>query len=79
MSKKSSGGKKIATRGIEHITKICKKYNLPKIYLTVNRNNAGSIATYEQLGFFIAAQQKADIGNGFYMDDYIMEKTLSVS
>ena len=74
--KKDYRRKKIATRGIEYIIKICKKYGLPKIYLTVNRNNVGPIAAYEQMGFLIASEQKADIGGGYYMDDYIMEKDI---
>ena len=44
-----------------------------KLYLTVNRHNDGPIAVYKKLGFYIAKEQKADIGNGFVMDDYVME------
>ena len=45
----------------------------PVIYLTVNRNNTGSIAFYEAMGFVKARTQVADIGGGYVMDDYIME------
>lgn len=45
-----------------------------KWYLTVNRHNSGSIAVYEKRGFYKAREQVADIGNGFVMDDYVMEK-----
>ena len=45
-----------------------------KWYLTVNRYNSGSIAVYEKRGFYKAREQVADIGNGFVMDDYVMEK-----
>ena len=45
-------------------------------YLTVNRHNSGSIAVYEKRGFRRTRTQVADIGNGFVMDDYIMEKEL---
>ena len=47
-----------------------------KWYLTVNRHNSGSIAVYEKRGFYKAREQVADIGNGFVMDDYVMEKDL---
>ncbi len=45
-----------------------------KWYLTVNKYNSGSIAVYEKRGFKIVRAQVADIGNGFVMDDYVMEK-----
>lgn len=47
-----------------------------KWYLTVNRHNDGPIAVYEKRGFRKTRTQVADIGNGFVMDDYIMEKDL---
>lgn len=49
-----------------------KGYNI--MWLTVNRNNSSSVAVYEKKGFIKVRTQVADIGNGFVMDDYIMEK-----
>lgn len=46
------------------------------IYLTVNKHNSGSIEAYKKLGFAIVDQVVTDIGGGYVMDDYIMEKTL---
>ena len=46
---------------------------LRSIYLTVNKENSGSIAVYKALGFREIDAVKTDIGGGFYMDDYIME------
>jgi len=46
------------------------------IYLTVNKNNTGSIEFYKKIGFRIASEKIADIGNGFVMDDYVMELRL---
>lgn len=46
------------------------------LYLTVNRHNDHAIAVYRKKGFGIAGEQVTDIGNGFVMDDYIMEKAL---
>ncbi len=46
------------------------------IYLTVNKYNENSIKVYEKLGFKIVDSVVTDIGNGFVMDDYIMEKAL---
>jgi diamine N-acetyltransferase len=50
--------------------------NVKMIRLTVNKNNTASIDTYLKMGFTIAAAVKKDIGNGFYMDDYVMEYVL---
>lgn len=46
-----------------------------KWYLTVNKYNSGSIAVYEKRGFSKADAVVTDIGGGFVMDDYIMERT----
>jgi GNAT superfamily N-acetyltransferase len=46
------------------------------LWLTVNRYNAGPIAWYQRQGFAIVDQVKKDIGEGFFMDDFIMEKPL---
>ena len=47
-----------------------------KIQLTVNKNNK-SLAFYQKSGFTISDQQKLDIGGGYFMDDYIMEREIS--
>ncbi len=49
---------------------------LPAITLTVNRNNSRSIAAYEKMGFYQKDAVVMDIGGGYVMDDYVMEKQL---
>ncbi len=44
------------------------------IWLTVNKHNLGSVIAYLKMGFQFARTLVTDIGNGFYMDDYVMEK-----
>jgi ribosomal protein S18 acetylase RimI-like enzyme len=44
-----------------------------KLTLTVNRANYKSINFYFKMGFKIAGLVKIDIGNGFIMDDFVME------
>jgi ribosomal protein S18 acetylase RimI-like enzyme len=44
-----------------------------KITLTVNRANYKSINFYFKMGFKISGLVKMDIGNGFVMDDFVME------
>lgn len=53
-----------------------KNNNLNKIYLTVNKGNTQTIKKYDHLGFKQIDAVVNDIGNGFVMDDYIMELTL---
>ncbi|MBS1771644.1 MAG: GNAT family N-acetyltransferase [Bacteroidetes bacterium] len=43
--------------------------------LNVNRNNP-AIAFYEKMGFTTAYTEDIDIGNGYYMNDYVMRKLL---
>lgn len=43
--------------------------------LNVNRQNQ-AVQFYERLGFTVVATQDIDIGNGFLMQDYVMQKPL---
>lgn len=45
------------------------------VYLNVNRNN-DALNFYEKNNFKIVKTEDIDIGNGFLMEDYVMEKTL---
>ena len=58
----------------------CIKYainnNKESIYLTVNKGNINSIGIYKHIGFKIIDSVKNDIGNNYYMDDYIMELSI---
>ena len=44
--------------------------------LNVNRYNESSIKFYRHYGYVVAEEKKSDIGNGFFMDDFIMKFTL---
>ena len=57
----------------ESIKQIALKNDLFLIRLTVNRNNRDAISAYEKLGFEVVNESVTNIGNGFVMDDYIME------
>jgi ribosomal protein S18 acetylase RimI-like enzyme len=45
--------------------------------LQVNKNNHDAIAVYRKMGFTVREEARFDIGQGFVMDDYIMEKVVS--
>ena len=46
-----------------------------KLILQVNRHNNAK-GFYEKQGFTVLDEVKLDVGNGFYMDDYIMQYNL---
>ena len=46
------------------------------LLLNVNRNNKAH-SFYEKLGFVVIGTEDIDIGGGYFMNDYIMEKNLS--
>ncbi|GAA0134475.1 hypothetical protein YSY43_13150 [Paenibacillus sp. YSY-4.3] len=73
---KEHRGKGYGSQAMELLVDICRNRNLGAIWLTVNRHNASTIAVYERKGFKTIRTQVADIGNGFVMDDYVMEKEL---
>ena len=46
------------------------------ITLTVNRANTSAIATYRRAGYVVRQACDFDIGHGFVMNDYLMEKNV---
>ena len=70
---KNYRGKKISRKMLEFIENYCKENNLKSIYLNVNRDNDLAIKVYEHLGFVKIREEKNDIGNGYYMDDFVFE------
>jgi ribosomal protein S18 acetylase RimI-like enzyme len=60
---------------IEHIKKDILTKGAKALQLNVNRNNIAK-TFYEKLGFKVIRSEDFDIGNGFYMNDYVMEKKL---
>ena len=60
---------------MEFIEQLARRRGLKLLWLTVNKGNP-AVKAYERLGFRIAANLMIDIGGGFVMDDYRMEKPL---
>jgi GNAT superfamily N-acetyltransferase len=59
---------------IEHTRQRAARLGLARLILAVNKRNVAAIAAYRKHGFEIAQAVMKDIGGGFVMDDYIMEK-----
>ena len=70
----SERGKGYAREAIAFLEKLAIEKNAGRISLTVNRHNSATIKAYERLGFQNVGAVVQDIGGGFVMDDYRMEK-----
>jgi diamine N-acetyltransferase len=68
-------GKGIGNILIDFIINEAKLMQQEALFLNVNRNNPAQ-HFYSKLGFFIAKEEVIDIGNGYVMDDYVMEKPI---
>ncbi len=70
--RKSGAGR----RTLERIERIARDRAATHLWLTVNKGNA-SVKAYERLGFSIVDAMVVDIGGGYVMDDYKMEKLIT--
>ncbi len=61
---------------IERVKQLAFDAGANRLILRVNRHNSIALAAYEKYGFFAYGQDVLDIGNGFMMDDYLLEMKL---
>lgn len=66
-------GNGIATAAVNFLEEYCKENGIDNIRLTVNKNNKDSILAYTKLNFVTVRSQTEPIGEGFVMDDFVME------
>lgn len=69
----SQQGKGTGRFVIDHIIDEIKQRGATALQLQVNRDNKAK-SFYEKLGFVEIDYQDFDIGNGYFMNDYVMEK-----
>ncbi|OIQ30446.1 MAG: GNAT family N-acetyltransferase [Bacteroidetes bacterium MedPE-SWsnd-G2] len=74
---KSQRGLGLGKAAIQYITKQAPQLDCDCIALTVNRFNKKSIKAYEKMGFTNIGEVVMDIGEGYIMDDYILEKKIN--
>ncbi len=74
--KKDFRGLGCGKQAFNRIKQLALQFNKTKIRLTVNKNNTNTIKAYEKWGFKQIDAVVTDIGNGFVMDDYILEFSL---
>ena len=68
-------GKNSGKKMLDYIIEDIKKSGAKTLHLNVNRYNS-AIHFYEKQGFKIIREEDIDIGNGFFMNDYVMELKL---
>lgn len=77
--RKAERGQGLGKQLLGFVEDLCRQRGIKLMWLTVNKHNAESIAWYLRMGFSNAGPIVADIGGGFVMDDFRMEKTLGAS
>lgn len=68
-------GKGVGRLFIDAVSKLALKNNNTLLSLNVNRYNK-AIDFYKRMGFDFFASENIDIGNGFLMEDFVMNKDL---
>jgi ribosomal protein S18 acetylase RimI-like enzyme len=61
---------------IDELIKYVAEKNGVRIELQVNRTNK-AVEFYKKQGFYIVREADFEIGNGFFMNDYIMQKDVT--
>ena len=61
---------------LDYVSETCRAAGFRKLRLNVNKHNERAISVYRKNGFETVESVKNDIGGGFFMDDYVMEKRL---
>ena len=69
-------GKGLGGLMLRHVEAQARGHGLSVLMLQVNKRNVDSIAVYRRAGFTVREEAAFDIGSGFVMDDYVMEKAL---
>ncbi len=67
-------GKNIGKQVLDYVINQIKNSGATSLQLNVNRNNK-ALHFYEKQGFKIIREEDIDIGEGYFMNDYVMELT----
>ncbi|MBO9204571.1 MULTISPECIES: GNAT family N-acetyltransferase [Niastella] len=71
----STQGQGLGKKLVDHIIAQLQQGSFHTLRLNVNRYNKARFF-YEKLGFIIMKEEDVDIGSGYFMIDYVMEKKL---
>ena len=70
-------GRGCGSQLLQHVIVQARQINCSTVVLNVNKHNQQAIRAYHRNGFQVAASVVNAIGNGFVMDDFVMELELS--
>lgn len=73
---KKSRGRGLSSVLLKRAIAFAEELGKQSVYLTCNKYNQNSLDIYRAKGFETIDSVKTDIGNGFIMDDYIMQLDL---
>lgn len=62
---------------LRHVENEARAKGRHRLFLQVNKNNQSAVGAYRKNGFEVAREIVVDIGGGFVMDDFVMEKKLA--
>jgi len=68
-------GKNLGKKLINHAVEMAKSGGNNTLVLNVNRDNK-AVHFYEKMGFKIVREEDIPIGNGYFMNDFVMEKEI---
>lgn len=69
-------GQGLGSLMLRHVEEQARARGRRTLVLQTNKRNDIAIAFYRKAGFTVREEAVFDIGNGFVMDDYVMEKAL---
>lgn len=71
----SMQGKSVGKALLHEVAKIAREAGMQQVWLNVNRENKAT-GFYERFGFKKTGEEDIDIGNGYFMNDTIMQMNL---
>ena len=69
-------GRGLGSRLLQHCEQQARAAGAHRLILAVNKRNTKAIAAYQRNGFVIGESVVTEIGGGFVMDDFRMEKRI---
>jgi GNAT superfamily N-acetyltransferase len=73
-----SQGKGVGKMLVEYVTEKAKENQSESLCLNVNRFNT-ALGFYKRIGFSIVTEENIDIGQGYWMEDYVMEMPIKIT
>jgi len=72
----SEHGRGLGSFLLKHVEDEARRRKLKTVVLAVNRFNEKALRAYRRNGYTTRLELKKDIGNGYVMDDFLLEKPL---